>query len=364
MRARLLHTGNLVIDLVMTVPALPELGGDVLATSAETTPGGGFNVMAAAARQGLPVIYAGAHGTGSFGDQARAALRVEGITALTEPRPAPDTGFVISLVDASGERTFVTSPGAEATLTSKDLAELRPDPHDIVYVSGYGLLYAPNRAALTDWLPAVDPETTVVVDPGPLIQQIPQPALELLLHRADWWSCNAREATQLTGLSEPSAAARALRSRLGRGSVLLRTGPGGCLLDDGDADEGSARNPRLQGRRHRPQRRRRRAHRRIHGRARRRPQAGNRCSPRQRRRRTRRHRTQDPPAPRTPLRWNTSSPPQQADPRQRSRDMNSDAIHSILAATARGPASAPDAPTLERFLASATQADLVSGIAA
>ena len=237
MRARLLHTGNLVIDLVMTVPALPELGGDVLATSTETMPGGGFNVMAAAARQGLPVIYAGAHGTGPFGDQARAALRVEGVTALTTPRTAPDTGFVISLVDASGERTFVTSPGAEATLTSKDLAELRPDPHDIVYVSGYSLLHAPNRAALTDWLPAVDPKTTVVVDPGPLVQQIPEAALELLLRRADWWSCNAREAALLTGLDEPSAAARALRSRLGRGSVLLRTGPEGCLLDDGDADD-------------------------------------------------------------------------------------------------------------------------------
>jgi sugar/nucleoside kinase (ribokinase family) len=236
MRARLLHTGNLVIDLVMTVPALPELGGDVLATSTEATPGGGFNVMAAAARQGLPVVYAGAHGTGPFGDQTRAALHTEGITALTTPRAAPDTGFVISLVDASGERTFVTSPGAEATLTSKDLAELRPDPHDIVYVSGYSLLYAPNRAALSEWLPSVDPKVTVVVDPGPLVHQIPQPALDLVLQRADWWSCNAREATLLTGLDEPSAAARALRSQLGRGSVLLRTGPDGCLIDHGDDD--------------------------------------------------------------------------------------------------------------------------------
>jgi ADP-ribosylglycohydrolase/sugar/nucleoside kinase (ribokinase family) len=238
MPARLLHTGNLVVDLVMTVPAVPELGGDVIATSTETTPGGGFNVMAAAARQGLPVVYAGAHGTGPFGEQARAALRAEGITtAVATPRAQPDTGFVISLVDATGERTFVTSPGAEATLTLRDLAELRPDPHDIVYVTGYSLMYAPNRAALIEWLPAVDPETTVVVDPGPLVGQIPTPALDLALGRADWWSCNAREAALLTGLDDPSAAARALHSRLTRGSVLLRTGPDGCLLDTGDDDD-------------------------------------------------------------------------------------------------------------------------------
>ena len=240
MPARLLHTGNLVIDLVMTVPAVPEVGGDVLATSTEATPGGGFNVMAAAARQGLPVIYAGAHGTGPFGEQARAALRAEGITARTTPRAKPDTGFVVSLVDASGERTFVTSPGAEATLTFGDLADLRPDPQDIVYVSGYSLLYAPNRAALIDWLPSVDPKTTVVVDPGPLVSEIPKPALDLVLRRADWWSCNAREATLLTGLDEPSDAARALRSRLGRGSVLLRTGPDGCLIDDGGGGGGAS----------------------------------------------------------------------------------------------------------------------------
>ena len=39
----------------MRVPALPPRGGDTLATSCEVTAGGGFNVMAAAARQGLPV---------------------------------------------------------------------------------------------------------------------------------------------------------------------------------------------------------------------------------------------------------------------------------------------------------------------
>jgi sugar/nucleoside kinase (ribokinase family) len=49
---RLLHTGNAVVDVVLEIPGLPGRGGDVLATSTSTTAGGGFNVMAAAARQG------------------------------------------------------------------------------------------------------------------------------------------------------------------------------------------------------------------------------------------------------------------------------------------------------------------------
>ncbi|MFJ8139728.1 PfkB family carbohydrate kinase [Streptomyces sp. NPDC096013] len=233
MSARLWHLGNVVVDLVLEVPALPERGGDVLATRTEHTPGGGFNVMAAAARQGLAVGYAGAHGTGPFGDRARAALHTEGIDVLLAPRTSADTGFVVCLVDAEGERTFVTSPGAEATLTAADLTELRPEAADLVYVSGYSLLHDSNRAALLDLLPRLDPAVTLVTDPGPLVREIPTGALESLLTRSDWWSCNAREAALLTGLDEPAEAARALSSRLRRGSVLVRTGPDGCLLHHG-----------------------------------------------------------------------------------------------------------------------------------
>jgi sugar/nucleoside kinase (ribokinase family) len=189
--------------------------------------------MAAAARQGLPVTYAGAHGTGPFGDRARAALHAEGIDVLLAPRTSEDTGFVVCLVDADGERTFVTSPGAEATLTSADLAELRPSAGDLVYVTGYSLLYDSNRTALLDLLPRLDPAVTLVTDPGPLVHEIPAEAVELLLARSDWWSCNAREAALLTGVDDPTEAARVLQSRLGRGSVLVRTGPDGCLLHHG-----------------------------------------------------------------------------------------------------------------------------------
>lgn len=230
MTGRLLHTGNAVIDLILEVPDLPERGGDVLATRTYTTAGGGFNVMAAAARQGADVVYAGAHGTGPFGDQARAALRAEGVEILLPPRAEQDTGCVTCLIDSEGERTFITSPGAEATLGPVDLDEHTPTAEDVVYITGYSLMYPPNRAALSAWLPGIDVATTVIVDPGPLVDQIPAPALELMLARADWFSCNRREATLLTGFEDPGDAAQALAQRLRRGSALVRNGAEGCLL--------------------------------------------------------------------------------------------------------------------------------------
>ena len=71
---RLVFAGEAIVDLLMRVPALPERGGDMLAESAAVEVGGGFNIMAAAVRQDLPVVYAGGHGTGPWGDMVRAAL--------------------------------------------------------------------------------------------------------------------------------------------------------------------------------------------------------------------------------------------------------------------------------------------------
>ncbi|HEY5988961.1 MAG TPA: PfkB family carbohydrate kinase [Streptosporangiaceae bacterium] len=227
---RLLHLGNVVVDVVLTVPALPERGGDVLATRTETTPGGGFNVMAAAARQGLRVGYGGAHGSGVYGALARAALAREGIEVLQPPKPGIDTGFVVTVVEPGGERTFLTSPGAEATLTAEDLAAVHAGPGDAVYLSGYSLVHPANRSALLGWLRQLGDGHTVVFDPGPLVRSIPVGALRAVLGRADWLTCNAREAMALTEGAEADAAAGALSGRYGRAGVLVRTGPDGCLL--------------------------------------------------------------------------------------------------------------------------------------
>ena len=226
----LLHLGDVVVDVVVTVPALPEPGGDVLASQAETAAGGGFNVMAAAVRQGLPVTYAGAHGSGPFASLARAALAAEGIAVSQPPKTGLDTGIVISVVDATGERTFLTTRGAEATLTAEDLAPVTAAPGDAVYLSGYGLVYPRNRVALTDWLERLDDRPAMIFDPGPLVGSVPATVLDRVLARADWLTCNAREAALLTGSADPAAAIGLLAGRAGRAGILVRVGRDGCLI--------------------------------------------------------------------------------------------------------------------------------------
>jgi sugar/nucleoside kinase (ribokinase family) len=228
---RLVHTGQVVVDLVMEVPALPPPGGDVLASATSLHAGGGINVMAAAARAGADVVYAGGHGTGRFGDLARAALAAEGITVVLPPEPDGDSGVCVVLVDGSGERTFVTGSGAE----SGGLAPVALTGVDIVYVSGYSLLVPQKRAALLDLDLA---GATLLVDPGPLAGETDPAVWARLLARTAVLSCSTPEARLLSGRADPQDAAAELTARLRPdGAVVVREGENGCLLARGGSVE-------------------------------------------------------------------------------------------------------------------------------
>jgi len=241
---RLVFAGEAIVDVVMRVPALPPRGGDLLATSAEVAVGGGFNVMAAAARQGLPVLYAGGHGTGPWGDLVRAALAAEGIGLLRPPEESRDTGFDIALVEPDAERTFVTMLGAESACEPGTWDAIPAGQGDAVYVSGYGLVPPVSGPALGAWAAALPPGVLLFVDPGPLAAQIPESVLDPVLARCDWLSCNAREAALLGGAAPedaapedaapedavPEDAARRLLARTARASLIVRVGRDGCFL--------------------------------------------------------------------------------------------------------------------------------------
>ncbi|MBR8744314.1 PfkB family carbohydrate kinase [Nocardiopsis sp. MG754419] len=228
MPGRLHHVGPVIIDVVMEVDAVPPAGGGSFAHSARTLPGGGFNVVAAASRAGLEVVYAGAHGTGPHGDLVRAALRDTGVAVAHPPRP-DDTGFCVALVDPSAERTFVTHLGAEMDLPLSDLRGVRPDAGDFVYTVGYALLPGDRADDLVTWIGELSPDVRLVLDPAPVVGRIPTATLDRVLPRVDVLSLSAAEAATLAGTPDREAAASALSRRTG-GVVVLRTGAQGCVV--------------------------------------------------------------------------------------------------------------------------------------
>lgn len=228
---RLVVTAGIVMDVVLYVDRLPEPGGDLLARAGMVTPGGGFNVMAAACRLGLRAAYAGRLGNDMFGRRARRALSRIGAELLAAPVPDGDTGFDVALVQPGGERTFVTLPGVEADPPAHDLSALGVTAEDAIFATGYELLPAASGAVMARLLSGAPSGSLVVFDPGPLAAEIPPENLRPVLERVDVLSVNRREARLLTGAEDPIDAARTLRDRVRTGTfVIVRDGAGGAWL--------------------------------------------------------------------------------------------------------------------------------------
>jgi sugar/nucleoside kinase (ribokinase family) len=227
---RLVFTGNVIVDIVMTVDRMPEPGGDVIASSSGLTAGGGFNTMVAAQRDGLPVVFAGQYGTGMFGSVVRTAIADAGFELAQSGVPDVDSGYTVALVDASTERTFVTAVGAEGLLTRADLDRVAVRPNDLVYVSGYSLAHPVNAASLPGWLESLPGETRVLMDPSPLIDTFPGSLVDRVLARTDLLSANAREARLMTGVDDLAVAAVALAARTRGGAAIVRDGAAGCWV--------------------------------------------------------------------------------------------------------------------------------------
>lgn len=228
--SRLVSVGNVIVDIVMRIGALPEPGGDVIADGSEITAGGGLNTMVAARRDGMDVVFAGQYGTGPFGDVVRQALEESGVTVVQPGLPDVDSGYCVALVDATTERTFVTSVGAEGQLTRADLDRVALRADDVVFVSGYGLAHAVNGAAIADWLGTVPSSVRVVFDPSPLVDTLPAAVLAAVSARSDVVSANSREARLLSPTSATLAEAAAAIAAAARGTALVRDGADGCWV--------------------------------------------------------------------------------------------------------------------------------------
>ncbi len=228
---RLVSAGSILVDIRIDVPALPARGGDVVGSAASLAAGGGFNVLAAAARQGLPALFAGRHGTGPYGACVRAALAEEGIATLLPPSPEADTGFCLVLVEPDGERSFVTSPGVEAALGPRRLCDVSLQPGDAVFVSGYDLCYPDLGPAMRSWIAGMPGGVCLVVDPGPLAADIPPAVLQMAQSRAAIWTMNRREASLLTGSHDLGEIARRSLNAMAPDAVLVvRDGAAGAAL--------------------------------------------------------------------------------------------------------------------------------------
>ena len=155
-----ISTGSVLIDLPLHVSRIPAPGGAVTATSAGPAVGGGYTVVSAVARQGLPAALAATLGTGPNSSRVRESMMLDGVELLVAELVG-DIGTCTTLIEPSGRRTFITTAGVEAEPQQEDLESLDLLDGDWVHATGYDLVHPTSCPVLVDWLKFVDRKSVV-----------------------------------------------------------------------------------------------------------------------------------------------------------------------------------------------------------
>ena len=231
-RPRVIHSAQALVDEVVEVAALPERGGNAVATSYSRYAGGAVNILVAAARSGAECVHAGSVGTGANGDLVRAALEADGVSISSPAVPGLDTGICVVMVEPSAERTFVTTQGAERRITVESLQTAVPVAGDLVCLSGFSLV-GRTRDPLLQWVAGLPTGVVVVLDPGDAFGGLDASHQEAVLARTTVWTSNADEALALTGVEVQADSAAAVAARLQAGAVaVVRDGAKGCQFHE------------------------------------------------------------------------------------------------------------------------------------
>lgn len=133
---RICAVGDLLTDIVVNLDRDPQRGTDTPANIAHTRGGSAANVAIAAVAAGGQARFIGQVGDDERGTSLIAALRRADVEALVPQRGR--TGTIVVLVDASGERSFLTDRGAAAHLASVPEGAL--DGVDLLHIPAYSLV--------------------------------------------------------------------------------------------------------------------------------------------------------------------------------------------------------------------------------
>ncbi len=233
---RVVLMGQILVDLAVRGDTLPGPGGDVWAVDEGMHVGGGFNALVAARRMGAEALSLSPIGEGPYSSLIQAALAREGITDAGPRVAGIDNGFCIAFTDRTGERTFISTKGAETMAPASAWADVvrTMRPGDVLYVDGYLMDHPANREAAQAALRTLPEGVRVVLDVSPVIG-IPDglPTRDVII------SMNHREAQEigkgtadrslLDRCAQPLGAAEAVCAAMRR-PVVVRAGAQGAYF--------------------------------------------------------------------------------------------------------------------------------------
>lgn len=233
---RVVLMGQILVDRVLQGTGPIYGGGSGRGTDEGIHVGAGFSVLVAARRMGAEAVSLSPIGDGPYSSLIQAALEREGITDLGPRVTGTDNGFCIAFTDRTGERTFISTKGAETMAPASAWADFvrMMHPGDVLYIDGYLMDHPANREAAEAALRVLPAGVRVLLDVSPVIgipEGLPSDGVIVSMnHREAQEIAHQRgEVSARDRCRRPREAARAMLTVLDR-PVLVRAGAEGAYV--------------------------------------------------------------------------------------------------------------------------------------
>ena len=166
--------GDVMLDIKYWVETFPSPGGDeTIKSSAVKHGGSAANTAIALRSKNIGCAFFGRIGSDIAGKQIIESMEAQGIDLSCADRSG-ETGYTITMIDNSGERTMFSYRMAEQYIPVLKPAILEMIKQvKILYVSGYFLLEKPQAEFVTEAAKAAHSAGCyVMLDPSPIISRV------------------------------------------------------------------------------------------------------------------------------------------------------------------------------------------------
>lgn len=223
--------GSTCVDVIIHLDHLPVTAEDLHPTSQSMAMGGcAYNVAYMMRLLGAPHTFISPVGTGMYGNYVADCLAAANVPVSVRI-PDRDNGCCYCLVEASGERTFLSYHGVEYTFEESWMKPYENQPFGLTYVCGLEV-EEPTGINLITWLEK-HPELTICYAPGPRGSRIPSEKTARLMALRPMLHINEQESMDLTGAADYISAATQLHNRTHNTVVITLGSRGTYCLEQG-----------------------------------------------------------------------------------------------------------------------------------
>ena len=230
--------GDLTLDIAAATHGPLQPRSDVTGDISCRGGGSAANVAAWLGSLGTPVRFAGAIGRDEVGRNLAAELECLGVELYLAEKDSP-TGMILVFLDTEGERTMVTSRGANLLFRAEDLPDQFFAGLQHLHITGYSFFGSESLAASTAAVLGKARELGIPfsVDPSSyaLLEDFGVERFLEFTQGAALVFPNLDEGRVLSGQLEPENVVRQLLQYYPR--VVLTLGSQGCICGEGEAVE-------------------------------------------------------------------------------------------------------------------------------